>query len=445
MQATEVISAMPIRGEAHVFWHSRLAAGRLALLRRHFETVRVGGVAGAETFLPLAGALLALPDATRLVAAVTPEFGAWIAEMRDRFERGEAADDEALLSRIGQFLLLPLLREVQPSARVPVSLVAGGLAAVPGTPVFFKLGDGVRRAWCRVEGGAPTFEPEGAPEVAFTRAQAAALLAGAGPELSSLAGLEPGGYRLAKFRAQGMYLGLPVNHMLVESRVRMARAHGAGDDPDSLMTFVGDAGSFAADIDEALEIVAGAWPEMFEALGLHTRFVAPILSDRMISYSELGAPNAVFLRATPQNPLWYVELLIHEACHNWLASLMELILMMDAEREKRFVSPWRADPRPLTGIFFGTHAFAFVTLCLIRLLEHGTPLAPMVAQRVAFEAERVARGYALLRDHGSFLPAGKLFMEDLGRVVEEVEAGAAAHAGQAAGGGPLEAVWPTVT
>jgi HEXXH motif-containing protein len=140
-----------------------------------------------------------------------------------------------------------------------------------------------------------------------------------------------------------------------------------------------------------------------------------------------------------------VELLIHESCHNWLASLMELVPIMDADEERRYVSPWRADPRPLIGILFGTHAFAFVTLYLMRLLEHGTPDAAVVARRAAFEAERVARGYALLREHGSVSPAGALFLEDLGRVAEEIEARAATYAGAAAGEALLEPVWPTVT
>ncbi|HEX5724787.1 MAG TPA: HEXXH motif-containing putative peptide modification protein [Longimicrobiaceae bacterium] len=452
MQAQDIIASMPIRGEAFAFWRDRLAAGRLAVLARHLEAVRAGGVAGAEAFVPLAERLLGLPEAPRRDLAATPEFGAWISEMRDRFERGgrtwSDAETESLLARAGQFLLLPLLRgDLAGPERVPVPVVPGGLVAIPGTPVFFALGEGVRRATCRAGAGGLDFAPEGAPAAAFTRAEVAALLAGAGPEVSSLSGLAPGGYRLAELRQPGMYLGLPVNEMLSTSLVRMARAQGAGDDPDSLMTFAADAGRFAGDVDEALGLVERAWPEMAEALALHTRFVAPILSERVYSYSELAAPNAVFLRATPQNPLWYVELLVHESCHNWLASLMELVPIIDATDERRFVSPWRADARPLIGILFGTHAFAFVTLYLVRLLQHGTADAEVVGRRVAFEAERVSRGYALLREEGRFTPAGSLFLDDLGRVVEEIEEGAAAHAHWAGGpeSSPLEAIWPTVT
>ena len=68
----------------------------------------------------------------------------------------------------------------------------------------------------------------------------------------------------------------------------------------------------------------------------------------------------------------------------------------------------------------------------------------MVAGRVAYEAERVERGYRLLEEHGSFSKAGEIFMADLSRVVDEVMAGAGRWRTAANKSGVLDPIWPTV-
>lgn len=452
MQARHLITATPIRGEAYAHWYAQLGAARLRILDRHLETVRASSVVGGNALLSLVERFRAMPDADRLTMAGTPEFGAWSAAMRDRFERNAQPSEEnaaaALLARFGEFLLLPLCRSPASSLCITVTIVDGGFVALPGSPVFFKIQTDSSTASCVVDSGGLTFDANGKGAVHFPRAELSALLNGTGPGVRSLGGLDPGGYRLADFGRPkpNVYLGLPVNEMLHQSRVRMASANGAGSDPDSLITFLPDASLFVDDVGAALASIAGAWPEMGDMIGLHTRFITPIVSERVFSYSEMYAPNTVFLRARPQNPLWYVELLVHESCHNWLASLMEIIPIVDADQERRYESPWRTDPRPITGIVFGTHAFTFVTLCLLRMLERGRvdAHAGAVEQRVRFEAKRVARGYALIREHGRFTAAGGLFLEDLGLAVDDVLERVSRLNAASTGTEALDDLWPTV-
>ncbi|MHB0963435.1 MAG: aKG-HExxH-type peptide beta-hydroxylase [Gemmatimonadaceae bacterium] len=452
MQARHLITATPIRGEAYTYWHAQLGAARLRILDRHVETVRASTVVGGDALLSLVERFRAMPEADRLTMAGTPEFGAWSAAMRDRFERNRQSSDEdaaaPLLARFGEFLLLPLCRAAASSVSVAVTVVDGGFVALPGSPVFFKLQTDRSTASCVVDGGGLTFDAIGGVTAHFPRAELSALLNGTGPVVKSLGELDPGGYRLADFGSSrtNVYLGLPVNEMLNQSRLRMASANGAGADPGSLIAFLTDASPFVDDVGAALASIADAWPEMGEMIGLHTRFIVPIVSDRVFSYSEMYAPNTVFLRARPQNPLWYVELLVHESCHNWLASLMEIIPIVDADQERRYESPWRTDPRPLIGIVFGTHAFTFVTLCLLRLLEQGrvSKDAREVERRVRFEAKRVARGYALIREHGKFTAAGAMFLEDLGLAVDDVQERVSRLNSSSSGAEGMDDLWPTV-
>ena len=448
VQARDVIRAIPIRGEAHRHWENRVARGRLAVLDHHLRNSGLGGRTDA-TFSDLANRFLAIPEPLRLKVAASPEFGAWIAEIRDAFERGDRVlvegDAQAIRARLAPFLIYPLLLQ-DPGATVCIKVSAvDGLVAVPGTPLFFKLGGTGQEAICRIEDGGLTFTAEGTGVIRFARNEVAALLNGDGTAPRSVTGLPVGAYRLPELSLPGMYLGLPVNRMLTASRIRMAQALDAGNAPDTLMTFAVDASRFVDEVNGALLTIAEVWPEMGEALPLHTRFVAPIFSDRVFSYSEMSSPNAVFLRADPRGPLWYVELLVHETCHVWLASLMELIPMIDSDQTRRFPSPWRADPRPLIGILFGAHAFAVVARCLFLLLEHGTPHEDVVARRLAFESERVERGCRLLEQHGSFSKAGEIFMSDLRRVVEEVTAGACRmrYTSVASESTALDPIWPT--
>ena len=454
MQARDVIASMPVRGKVERYWRQRLAIGRLAVLNRHLSNRRSAGENLSEPVNALFDRFFALPEPVRLKIAAFPEFGAWIAEIRDSLEReGRAGkeDAETLFSRIAPFLILPILEgNLGDFATFAVSAVEGGIIALPGTPLFFKLDGGAREAKCLVRSGTLTLESECAPAAQFGIEQIWDVLAGKGISPYALFDLPPGIYRLPELRLPGMYLGLPVNRMLNASRARASWAMSAGSEPGALIRFAADGSKFVDEVNTALSAIGTVWPEMGEALPLHARFVAPIASDHVFSFSELDAPNAIFIRAAARNPLWHMELLIHETCHIWLSSLIELIPIIDSGQEIRFVSPWRPDARPLVGILFGAHAFAMVAMYFLRLLEYGTPYADVVARRVAFESERLTRGYELLRQHGRFSNAGEIFMDDLGEIVEEVRSGASSlslgrYAHAVLEGVSLEPFWPTVT
>ncbi|CAM5264241.1 hypothetical protein SGLAM104S_01232 [Streptomyces glaucescens] len=83
---------------------------------------------------------------------------------------------------------------------------------------------------------------------------------------------------------------------------------------------------------------------------------------RVVSATDPDAPGAVTM-SLPLDAAAMAAVLIHEARHSLLgslAALVPLLLPVQEGPEPTYFAPWRADPRPLRGLLFGTHAFAGV-------------------------------------------------------------------------------------
>ncbi len=53
--------------------------------------------------------------------------------------------------------------------------------------------------------------------------------------------------------------------------------------------------------------------------------------------------------------------LVHETQHSKLCALLDLVELVDAPPDTRCYSPWREDPRPVSGLLHGAYAFLAVT------------------------------------------------------------------------------------
>ncbi|MFE5871520.1 HEXXH motif domain-containing protein [Streptomyces roseifaciens] len=63
----------------------------------------------------------------------------------------------------------------------------------------------------------------------------------------------------------------------------------------------------------------------------------------------------------PPDGLTLAETLVHELQHSKLGALMHLFPLLDDDRAELYYSPWRPDPRHLTGLLHGAYAFTGVT------------------------------------------------------------------------------------
>jgi hypothetical protein len=201
--------------------------------------------------------------------------------------------------------------------------------------------------------------------------------------------------------------------------------------------------AFRDEIEEAMAILAGETPWLHEVVTCHTRTVLPVGGQAMISYSEQATPNVALLSTAEGGVVWYLELLAHESAHNWLASLMELTPLL-APDDRVFPSPWRQDARPLVGVLLAAQAFAVVSLGLLELLGRGLVDDDALRRRLAFEADRLRRGAALLAAEARFTPPGAIVHQTLADLVTEVD-----DRVREAAPGPapesLDAIWPTAT
>ena len=82
---------------------------------------------------------------------------------------------------------------------------------------------------------------------------------------------------------------------------------------------------------------------------------------------------------------------MHEFGDTELNTIMDTEPVVSEEPNERFYSPWRSDPRPLSGLVHALYVFSGVVEFLARAMT-----APfMVAERKYLEAQRVAIYYKL--------------------------------------------------
>jgi HEXXH motif-containing protein len=133
---------------------------------------------------------------------------------------------------------------------------------------------------------------------------------------------------------------------------------------------------------------------------------------RVVSATDPDAPGAVTM-SLPLDAAAMAAVLIHEARHSLLgslAALVPLLLPVQEGPEPTYFAPWRADPRPLRGLLFGTHAFAGV-------MSFWRARRAVERDRAEFEyalhRHQVRPALAALRNAGGLTPAGGLVVEGL--------------------------------
>ncbi len=117
-------------------------------------------------------------------------------------------------------------------------------------------------------------------------------------------------------------------------------------------------------LESAFDILRRVWPEAIE----WTRILAPGFGDlgppteHGFHTSTSFGPGLPLFLAQAFDPLVHAENIVHEVQHSRLHLLSgrETLQMLD-DLEEVYVSPYRADPRPLRGLILGVHAFTAVT------------------------------------------------------------------------------------
>ena len=105
------------------------------------------------------------------------------------------------------------------------------------------------------------------------------------------------------------------------------------------------------------------------------------------------------------------EVLIHEFSHNLLNDVMDNYDIFDSECSKgeNFYSPWRNDPRHLTGILHAIYVFEKVAEYYARLLKNNIKLN-IYDYRYSLIVSRLKIALSTLIDNSIFTKFGQIFI-----------------------------------
>jgi len=174
---------------------------------------------------------------------------------------------------------------------------------------------------------------------------------------------------------------------------------------------------------ELRKLLVGAWaivrrdyPAYAVAIRGSLRSVVPLVSPYphgAISAASRRAWGAVGV-SVPGSAAELALLLIHETQHMRLGALLDLVDLHAVGGRRRYMAPWRLDPRPVGALLQGVYAHASVTEYwrVQRRIAHGARARTSEVEYVYWR-EQNARAVAALATSDELTGEGKRFVEHL--------------------------------
>jgi HEXXH motif-containing protein len=175
-------------------------------------------------------------------------------------------------------------------------------------------------------------------------------------------------------------------------------------------TYDGWSSLFAA----ALKRLATHHPQRLAELAGWPLAVVPLVDTSDDAGANATARDSVGAMALtpPPNPIALAHSVIHEYQHSKLGAILDLVDLYDRQDVRRYYSPWRADPRPLSGLLQGVYAFLAVAEAWSAYVD--SPPDGLSAQHVWYEFVRtraqVAAALTTVAGSRALTPAGRRFV-----------------------------------
>ncbi|GAB1824322.1 aKG-HExxH-type peptide beta-hydroxylase [Herbidospora sp. RD11066] len=177
-------------------------------------------------------------------------------------------------------------------------------------------------------------------------------------------------------------------------------------------------------LDRHLDTVGTVRPELAEELSGGLTAIVPIVSPDPalhVSGSFHEAPGLIALSLG--QPMATLEALVHEYGHQKLYALLILDPMIVGDAgEAVHYSPWRTDPRPLSGLLQAVYTFVQVLDFYAALLGDANPFGhDAVVERAYQVGRQVETGLDVLTA-ATFSPAGQVLVATMRARLDEVRA-----------------------
>jgi len=151
-------------------------------------------------------------------------------------------------------------------------------------------------------------------------------------------------------------------------------------------------------------------------VSLFGSFILPLKASsdgNHLSVSFKHLPGIIYA-SWSQDDLEVLEAIVHEADHHCLFEIInENSLFTDDAVNLRaiFRSPWRKDPRPLSGLFFGLSAFVTVGVFLTELLNKELSKSDQTGNRAVLVLEQSLDAVSILSNIAVLTGRGKDLLE----------------------------------
>jgi HEXXH motif-containing protein len=119
--------------------------------------------------------------------------------------------------------------------------------------------------------------------------------------------------------------------------------------------------SWAAMFEDAVALLGQRLPQRLVELSVWPVVIVPLVDSGTGTGANATARDAVGAMALspPPNAIALAESIIHEHAHSKLGAVLDM-LTLQVPDHRRYYSPWRADPRPVSGLLQGAYAFLAV-------------------------------------------------------------------------------------
>lgn len=171
---------------------------------------------------------------------------------------------------------------------------------------------------------------------------------------------------------------------------------------------------------QAHSLLQKIWPEVLPWVGLLVPcFVEQESNDENLrSSGSVGSGCPIYLSRVA-DPFLHAEDLVHELQHHrFLLLPLDRYFHRWSDRDPSFISPYRADPRPLSGLHLGLHAFLAVNELRLRA-RRWTGCDDHAIGKLLETHRRNVFAFRTLMAHERFSVEGEVFYAKIWRILRD--------------------------